>query len=358
MTLPPRPDREPVALPATASPSAPSFAFIGWNPFQILHILEVARKLPNSCIVIEKRADHIFKFEEELLTSSGVPVLMLSRKRIKQLDGLFDVIVCQTAFSQMDSIKKSAIAMIQYGYAKAGHNYGDWRAVASLCMVYGEYAARRIRPTCPVTVTGNPAFDKWHDPAFHDSARAKYGPSLDPAKKSILYAPTWGDLSTCEIYLDEVLSLTDEYNVILKLHHNTDLLEKKKRGKMKMSAPISFGANTSLLELMTVSDIVLSDYSGAIFDALYCKRPVILLQDQTEKRVGDKLNLESLEYAARHQIGPVLEKTGTLRATIGSLVAGDLDYSEANRKLTDDLYLVGPNAAENVVNALTALALR
>jgi hypothetical protein len=337
---------------------APGIAFIGWNPFQIRHILDVAQRLENSCILIEKRADHIFKFEEELLTSSGVPVVMVSRKRIKQLDGLFDVIVCQTPFSQMESITKSRIAMIQYGYAKAGHNYGDWRASASLCMVYGEYAARQIRPMCPVLVTGNPAFDKWHDPAFHDAAKMRYGPSLDPSRKTILYAPTWGDLSTCELYLDEVVSLTDEYNVILKLHHNTDLLEKDKRGRMKASAPISFGANASLLELMAVSDVVLSDYSGAIFDALYCKRPVILLQDQTEKRVGEKLNLESLEYAARHQIGPVLEKPGTLRQTISGLFGGGLDFSNSNRELTGDLYLSGPGAAERVANALTALALR
>lgn len=338
--------------------SVPNFAFVGWNPFQIRHILEVAQRLENSCIVIEKRADHIFKFEEELLTESGVPVLLLSKRRMNQLDGLFDVIVCQTPFSQMDLIKNSRIAMIQYGYAKAAHNYGEWRSCASLCLVYGEYAARQIQSTCPTVVTGNPAFDKWHEPNFHQSAREKYGSALDPSKKTLLYAPTWGDLSTSEIYLDEILALTDEYNVILKLHHNTDLLEKERRGKMSASAPISFGSNVSLLELMAVSDIVLSDYSGAIFDALYCKLPVVLLQDQIEKRIGEKLNLESLEHSARHQIGPVLEQAGTLRQTLRDLLDGRLNYSDSNRELVNDLFLHGAGSAERAANALLELASR
>lgn len=334
-----------------------SFAFVGWNPFQIRHILEVAQRLENSCIVIEKRADHIFKFDEELLTESGVPMLLFSRKLIHQLDGLFDVIVCQTPFSQMEMINNSRIAMIQYGYAKAVHNYGEWRSCASLCMVYGEYAARQIRATCPAVVTGNPAFDKWHEPDFHHSAKARYGSALNPAKKTLLYAPTWGDLSTSEIYLDEILALTDEYNVILKLHHNTDLLEKERRGKMSASAPISFGANANLLDLMAVSDIVLSDYSGAIFDALYCKLPVVLLQDQIENRIGEKLNVESLEHAARHRIGPVLDKSGTLRQTIWEILNGQSDFSVPNRELLDELYLAGPGSAARVAEALMTLAL-
>jgi CDP-Glycerol:Poly(glycerophosphate) glycerophosphotransferase len=338
-------------------PNLPKFAFIGWNPFQIRHILDIAHKLPNSCILIEKRADHIFQFEDDLLTKSGVPVVIFSRNRIKELDGLFDVIICQTPFSQMNFIKQSKIAMIQYGYAKAAHNYGAWRSAADLCMVYGEAAARNIRPMCPVVVTGNSAFDKWHNPDFHEASKKLYGPSLNSSKKTLLYAPTWGELSTSNIYFKEVLSLTDNYNVIFKLHHNTDLLEKKKRGVMSANAPIIFGSNSSLLELMTVSDIVISDYSGAIFDALYCKLPVVLLHDRSEQRVGDKLTLDSLEYSARHEIGPVLEQPGNLREIIRQLIEGKLDFSKANDRMSTDLYFRGPGATENVVESLKNLGL-
>ncbi|MES2438531.1 MAG: CDP-glycerol glycerophosphotransferase family protein [Verrucomicrobiota bacterium] len=336
----------------------PSFAFIGWNPFQIRHVLGIARKLENSCIVIEKRQDHVFNFDETLLTESGVPVVIWSRNRIKQLDGLFDVIVCQTPFSQMESITKSRIAMIQYGYAKEAHNYGDWRSAASLCLAYGDYAAEKLRPMCPVAVTGNPGLDPWHNPDFHEAARNKYGKLLDPSKKTVIYAPTWGDLSTTNVYLDEVLALHPEHNVLLKLHHNTDLLEKEKRRHIAANAPIHFGANDNLLDLVSVSDVVLSDYSGAIFDALYCQRPVVLLHSESAQRFGEKLNPGSLEYAARHRIGPVLEQPGNLRATVRDVLLGTADFSESNRKLTADLYLPGPGSEERAAAALKALALQ
>lgn len=359
MTTPDRPASD-ITLPVNAISchSAPSIAFIGWNPFQFRHILEIAQKLENSCIIIEKRQDHLFSFDEDLLTESGVPVVIWSRNRIKQLDGLFDVIVCQTPFSQMELITKSRIAMIQYGYAKEAHNYGDWRSAADLCLAYGDYAAEKLRPLCPVEITGNPGLDKWHDQAFHESARKKYGKLLDSAKKTVIYAPTWGDLSTTDIYLDEVLGLHPEFNVLLKLHHNTDLLEKEKRRHITANAPIHFGANHNLLDLISVADVVLSDYSGAIFDSLYCERPVVLLHSESAQRFGEKLNPGSLEYAARHQIGPVLDQPGSLRETVRDTLNGKLDFSESNKSLTAKLYLSGPGSVERAVEALKTLALQ
>ncbi len=335
----------------------PSFAFVGWNPFQIRHALEVAQALENSCFIIEKRRKHVFTFEEDLLTETGVPSIILSTKNIHLLDGLFDVFICQTPFKNMETIQQSRIAMIQYGYAKAGHNYGSWRALAHLNLLYGDHAARHIKPMSPVVVTGNPAFDKWHDASFQEAVQAKFRPSLDPSKKTLIYAPTWGDLSTSPIYLKEVISLTDEYNVILKLHHNTDLLEKRKSGRMSSNAPISFGANVSLLELMTVSDVLLSDYSGAIFDALYCELPIVLLHHQSEKRVGDKFHLDSPEYSDRHQIGPVVESTGKIRQTVRDLLSGKLDFRASNKTMREDLYLSGPGSVQRAAAALQNLAL-
>ena len=336
---------------------APSIAFIGWNPFQIRHILGVAQKLENSCIIIEKRKDHIYKFDEELLTESGVPTVLWPKNKIYQLDGLFDVIVCQTPFKQMDLIKKSRIAMMQYGYAKADHNYGSWRSRADLCMVYGEHAARHIRPMCPVVITGNPSFDIWNDPAFHLASKKKYGELIDPLKKTILYAPTWGDLSTINLYFDEILSLSDEYNVLLKLHHNTDFLEKKKRKYLRSSSScLSFGANTNLLELISISDLVISDYSGAIFDALQCKLPVILLHRIDQKSDSSESKSESLEYSACRQIGPVIKKSGILKKIIADIIECPISFKEPNKIITQDLYLEAPDATSRVVKALIELA--
>lgn len=335
---------------------APSIAFIGWNPFQIRHILGVAQKLENSCILIEKRRNHIFKFDKDILTESGVPVVIWPKYEIQQLDGLFDVIVCQTPFKQMGLIKKSRIAMMQYGYAKASHNYGSWRSSANLCLVYGEHAARNIRPMCPVIITGNPSFDVWNDPTFHLNNKTKYKEFIDPLKKTILYAPTWGEISTINLYFYEVLLLSNEYNIILKLHHNTDFLEKKKRKHLERNSLLTFGANTSLLELISISDIVLSDYSGAIFDALQCKLPVILLHRIDQNSDFTESRSQSLEYSVCHQIGPVIKKSGILKKVIADIIEGLISFEEPNKIITQDLYLEVPDATSRVVKALTDLA--
>lgn len=49
--------------------------------------------------------------------------------------------------------------------------------------------------------------------------------------KRILYVPTWGDLSSIDYYLDEVIALSRNYTVMLKLHHNTDFLEGERKKK-------------------------------------------------------------------------------------------------------------------------------
>ena len=49
-----------------------------------------------------------------------------------------------------------------------------------------------------------------------------------------------------------------------------------------------------------------SDFSGAIFDAIY-RKPVLLRQNESEARFGDKLDARGLDYAARRRVGTVVE---------------------------------------------------
>jgi UDP-N-acetylglucosamine:LPS N-acetylglucosamine transferase len=317
----------------------PKIAFIGWNPFQFAHVKNLAENLNWSCFIIEKRKNNLKKFDRKFFTGSAIPIIIWRRDKIKALDGIFDIIVCQTPFSQIEEIKKSKIVMIQYGYAKEVHNYGKWRAFAHLCLVYGNYAAKKISPLCPVKITGNPALEKWHDENYIKKCKQRLEPLLDPQKKTVLYAPTWGTLSTYNEYIDTILKLENRYNILLKIHHNTDFLEKKKRRKARRSNAIIFGASDSFIDLMSVSDLIISDYSGAIFDALYCKKPIILLHGDIEQKSGNKINKESIEYAKRDKIGPVVTSPEKLEKTIKNFFSGNIDYSAENRKIVADLYM-------------------
>lgn len=333
----------------------PSVAFVGWNPFQFRQALPVARALPGSVMVIEKRGAFASEFPESLLTTCGVPVVVWKRTKMAQLDGVFDVIVCQTIFSQIERFRSSKIAMLQYGLAKEPHNYGAWRSLADLCLVYGAYSERKASHFAPAVSVGNPRFDEWGTPGQEARAHQLLAPQLDPSRKTILYAPTWGELSTQDDFLASVMDLSRHYNVLLKLHHNTALLEQSRACAADPGRVVVLGANDDLLDALAVSDVVLSDYSGAIFDALYCGKPVALLRTPRGREEAAKLDEYSLEVVEQDRIGPVVADADALPGTVAELLSNQ-PYRSRNAALVSELFVRGPGAAARAAAALEDLA--
>lgn len=331
----------------------PSVGFIGWNPFQLRHASPLAKVLPNSVFLVEARAEHPFSFATKQLDGASFPSLIWPKSRIRQLDGVFDVIVCQNEFEGIEDLEHTKVAMLQYGLAKEPHNYGAWRSLGDLQLAYGEYSARRLRHYSPAVAVGNPALDRWHEPGYRELTRALWSKRMDLDRPTIAYAPTWGPLSTVEQFVDAVAELSTEYNVLLKLHHNTALLEGPRRDSLRRPGVLLLGQNEELLDVLCVADVVLSDYSGAIFDAAYCRRPVVLLHQNTEGRFGAKLDAQSIEYSLREQLGTVVSDPSLLSDVVADALR--------NPRLTDetllaDLFVPGPGAAERAAQAVIELA--
>ncbi len=328
-------------------------AFIGWNPFQFIHIKLLASKLPGSVFILEKRREHLDDFTEEILTNQEVPVVVWESGKIKELDGVFDVIICQTMFLHLPLFEKTKIVMLQYGYAKEPHNYGTWRALADLCLVYGSYTERKISTYSPSKAVGNPRLQLWHDKGFHVSAINKYKNILENNILTILYMPTWGELSSIDQYIDSVLSLSQNYNVLIKLHHNTDLLEKDRLEKIETSRIHFFGANDDALELLSMSDIVISDYSGAIFDAIYCRKPVLLLDKAEQEILGeDKIDTYSLEFNRRDDLGYRVDKPSDLIEGIEYIKTNYDNIISDKEVIKSELYEFSENSVEKCIEAI------
>ena len=339
-----------------ANLTTPKIGFVGWNPFQLLHVRKLIKALPGACFVLEKRKDFINEFSDDLLNDPSVPVIVWKHNTLIALDGVFDVLVCQTEFKGIESFVETQIAMIQYGYAKEAHNYGTWRSLANLNLAFGPYAARKIGYFSPTVASGNPRYDDWFDSDFHSNSIAKHMAGLDPNKRTVLYAPTWGDLSSIDVFLGAVYDLADQFNVLLKMHHNTHLLEPGRKQAMKHQTVRHLGANEDLLELMTVSDIVISDYSGAIFDAVFCKKPLILLNVDIDQTMGKKLDEHSLEYMRRDEIGLQVDRPHSLRdAVLQAAQASDIMISKS-ASLRAELFTDQPGATERAASALLTLA--
>lgn len=282
-------------------------AFIGWNPFQFRHISGVASNLEGCFFIVEDRSENLQQFDKKFFENENINIVIWPSKELYKLDGVFDLFICQVPFPGIEKIHKTKIMFVQYGYAKDPHNYGIWRAFGEVTCTYGSYASKRIKTFCSVVETGNPECDKWKSDAFHKNSYKKYNRFLIENKKVALYAPTWGDISSIEMYFDSIVqNLTDEYVVFVKLHHNTDLIEKKRQVYKNNKDVIIAGANDDIWELLSVSNVLISDYSGAIFDGIFAERPIVLLNVPNIFE-SVKEDICSLEIKERNKLGAQVE---------------------------------------------------
>ncbi|HGH5981388.1 TPA: CDP-glycerol glycerophosphotransferase family protein, partial [Kluyvera georgiana] len=180
----------------------------------------------------------------------------------------------------------------------------------------------------------------------------KFQSRFIPGLKTILYVPTWGDLSSIDDFLESVMALSGEYNVILKLHHNTDLLEGHRKNRVNGRINY-FGANDDLLELISVSDIVISDYSGAIFDAIYFNKPVVLLSKNCNANEMDlKMDVYSIEYAERNNIGYEVFKPEELSSSVKYIFDNIEHFSTVHSEIKQRLFVETKDAVTQAVQAI------
>lgn len=145
-----------------------------------------------------------------------------------------------------------------------------------------------------IVVEGSPRNDNTlqSDPDEIRSKLREAGVSVDTNKKLILYAPTFRgtNLQTAEnnyhqvkTFLTELEQLLPEgkYQVLYKPHHLIyDRIQKE--GILDESViPVCFDAN----EIMSVTDILITDYSSIYFDFLITDRPILFyVPDEEEYR--------------------------------------------------------------------------
>lgn len=116
-------------------------------------------------------------------------------------------------------------------------------------------------------------------------------------KKVILYAPTYrgvGQRRAAPDVLDIAKfaeALSDEYILIIK-HHQTikekDLPKIPEKYKDKFAFDMTHGKGMNINELMTVSDICISDYSSLVFEFALFERPIIFFAYDLEDYIDDR----------------------------------------------------------------------
>src|SRR5699024_982757 len=96
-------------------------------------------------------------------------------------------------------------------------------------------------------------------------------------KLTILYLPTYAEYSSIEIIGPELKKLEKYYNIIIKPHHGTEYLKNEiEQNRMKFlrnNFQNIYSSTDSLLDLLNECDVVITDQSGAVFDAICTKKP-------------------------------------------------------------------------------------
>jgi hypothetical protein len=338
-----------------------NIGFFVWNPFQIYQFESIVRNCPGATYIVEKRKSVNFDlfFPKHFLEKIGAPIQIVSRRELAQIDGLYDAIVCQTAFAHMEKLKSTKIVGMQYSMSKERHQYGAWRILCDLNLVYGKYSFDRIGHYGPSIMVGNPRFDPWFSSRLDSLGIDLVRDRLSPLKKTVLYLPTWGNLSSMTLFGDAIAALAERYNLIAKVHHKTDSHEVGRKTALGEGGIENiFGASDDLLSLLRVSDLVISDYSGAIFDAINVGKPVVLLQhnpDYLAEIGAEKFGLESLEYAGREMIGPVVSAPDALESVISEIFSGKLNYAEQNKSLKSKCFAFERDCGLRAANAIIDL---
>lgn len=194
-----------------------------------------------------------------------------------------DWVVFGNAVTNIDQIHRvSKTVMMLHGIGPKAVYYDMPKEPMTVRFVEGQYRLKRLQSMYPDGNFVDTGYAKL-DPAFcaSPSAISLSEIGLDPNKKTILYAPTFYP-SSIELMPKRLDKLLVQYNLIVKPHFFT-LTKAKYRSQRKAierwqrsdNVYVCSASDYNLVPFMTVSDLMVSDASSAIFEFAALDKPVV-----------------------------------------------------------------------------------
>lgn len=199
--------------------------------------------------------------------------------QIKKADWVF----FSNSFPFLDDLHLvSRSAQIGHGIGAKGSYYTQSDTPTTVRFVEGEYKTSRLRSMYPNSKFINAGFSKL-DPILNGEVCGLdlKSLSLDPAKKTIIYAPTFYP-SSIERFPKNFPEDFQEFNIIIKPHYFS-LSKEKYKGQRKLLELWAKYTNVylaqvddySLVPFMAIADLLISDTSSAIIEFAALDKPVI-----------------------------------------------------------------------------------
>lgn len=331
--------------------------FLVWNSFQVGHFAELMKEFDEPDVIfVDHDTSGLSGFDPQWLTRYGAYSRFISETELSGLDGQYDAILTQFTPPLPKPWKQTKLIMCQYSMAKPKTAYNARWTASDFGVVYGEYSDKIIGNFCPTVQAGNSRFDPYFEGRLDQDTLTLIRSRLDPTKRSLAFLPTWGDLSSQAKFKEALGSLLPHYNVIYKPHHMTPLHDSEEALSLGKGS-INANELAQVLDigpyLMDVSDIVVSDMSGIIFDAIYCRKPVVLLGLDQSLEDHKKADPSALEVASTHRIGPVVRDVRLLRETIDQMISEN-PFRNANEELVKESFLQRGGCAPVAANGIRA----
>lgn len=155
----------------------------------------------------------------------------------------------------------------------------------------------------------------------------QYGVDIDPSRKVILYAPTWRGKtpSTADVaikplqmvkeYLERVIDCS-QYQVLVKPHQIVYNAAREQFKDLDFMIPATIDAN----EVLSIADVLVSDFSSIFYDFLVTKRPIVFYIPDLEEYKASR----GLYHSVDTLPGPVcqsLEELEKVFADVDAAVA-------------------------------------
>jgi hypothetical protein len=248
-----------------------------------------------------------------------------------------------------------------YGLAKNQWNHAEWNAKYNAILCYSNYTKKSLSPDDNVHIVGNPRFDDWHNSLYNPALPNEL--KIQAPKPTILYAPTYGELSSLIPWAEKLGRLSHEYNIITKLHHGT-LYKKGELSALKAARrhlKNLVSSSDVTFSLLNQADYVITDNSGFIFDAINADKKVILLNwQEMDTLLKDNQTLSSLD-SPEQQVRAFLPVAHDM-AELRQYLSAEYDWQQHAGKLREikmeycDAFndgMAGQRAAQVIINTIT-----
>lgn len=313
--------------------------FLITTPFHYQFYEPIANLYQDPIFVIEILDNTPFTFDNDFIEALPGLVLKLKRKEIKAIDGVVDVLFCMTHTHLYRFFKQTKTVALQHGCADESYQFGLWRCVADLNIMFGQYSYEKVKGHCVAEIVGNVRME-----GVNENSKSDGG---------ILYVPSHVNTSSLPLFLVALSKIDPNIPIKIQIHHA--LLESEVLENILQNPRVQLLSEaTNPIDAICEADMVLSDYSDAIFDALYLKKPVALIQKSANQ---DAMNtdVERLVIARAADIGPIAYCAEEVPGVILDILNNYSHWETSNEKLSEELFNKQDNAAKRIVELVEEL---